>query len=203
MDPIEGPSIAQNPANSIKLSKWPTLSTSYIITNILEPRTLNMTVAQEFEISNQNYTSQFTKGDLALPPQRKVAVVVCMDARIDPAKALGLEEGDAHVIRNAGGRVSDALRSIIISQRLLGTREIVVIHHTDCGMLTFDDSALRDQLRRETGEPVDHFAFLPFNDLELSVKDDVKFLKTHKLILDVPISGYIYDVKTGKINKVD
>ncbi|EGV60943.1 carbonic anhydrase [Yamadazyma tenuis] len=161
-----------------------------------------MTVAKEFEKSNQKYVDQFAKGDLALPPSRKVAVVICMDARIDPAKALGLEEGDAHVIRNAGGRATDALRSVIISQRLLGTREIVVIHHTDCGMLTFTDESLRKQLVSEADENVDHFAFLPFNDLEKSVVDDVKFFKKNSLVLDVPVSGYVYDVKTGAINKV-
>lgn len=94
-----------------------------------------MSVAKEFENSNTTYVKNFTKGELALPPSRKVAVVVCMDARIDPARALGLEEGDAHVIRNAGGRASDALRSIIISQQLLGTREIVVIHHVSNGRI--------------------------------------------------------------------
>lgn len=86
-------------------------------------------VAKEFEAANEKYVSQFTKGDLALPPARKVLAIVCMDARIDPARALGLEEGDSHVIRNAGGRAIDALRSVIISQQLLGTREIVVVHH--------------------------------------------------------------------------
>ncbi|EGW34404.1 uncharacterized protein SPAPADRAFT_59837 [Spathaspora passalidarum NRRL Y-27907] len=161
-----------------------------------------MTVASEFEQANKSYVDQFTKGSLPLPPARKVAVVVCMDARIDPAAALGLTEGDAHVIRNAGGRATDALRSVIISQRLLGTREIVVIHHTDCGMLTFTDEGLRKIVEDETGQNVDHFAFLPFNDLEKSVKDDVEFFKKNPLVLDVPVTGYIYDVKTGKITQV-
>jgi carbonic anhydrase len=111
-----------------------------------------MTVAQEFEKANEGYVNSFDKGHLALPPARKVAVIVCMDARIDPAAALGLQEGDAHVptvsfvnhltdqvIRNAGGRAADALRSVVISQQLLGTKEIVVVHHTDCGMLTFSN----------------------------------------------------------------
>ncbi|ABN65653.1 carbonate dehydratase activity [Scheffersomyces stipitis CBS 6054] len=161
-----------------------------------------MSEAQKFEQANVHYADQFTKGDLALPPARKVAVVICMDARIDPAKALGLSEGDAHVIRNAGGRASDALRSVIISQRLLGTREIVVVHHTDCGMLTFSDEQLRGIVKKETGHSVDHFAFLPFSDLEGSVKEDVEFLKNSPLVLDVPVSGYVYDVKTGKVKKV-
>lgn len=100
-----------------------------------------MSAADEFVEANGRYAAQFKKGDLPLPPARKVAVVACMDARLDPARALGLEEGDAHVIRNAGGRASDALRSLIISQQLLGTREVVVVHHTDCGMLTFTSAS--------------------------------------------------------------
>ncbi|CAG8920259.1 unnamed protein product [Penicillium salamii] len=177
-----------------------------------------MSVAKEFETANAKYAASFTKGDLQLPPQRKVAVVACMDARlgtphtptvttntnpIDPARALGLEEGDAHVIRNAGGRVSDALRSIIISQQLLGTREIIIVHHTNCGMLTFTDEVLREKVRKELGRNVDHFAFLPFGDLEESVRDDVRFVKDSPLVLDVPVTGYVYEVETGKIVKID
>ena len=161
-----------------------------------------MTEATQFEADNKKYIAHFDKGSLALPPKRKVAVVVCMDARIDPAKSLGLQEGDAHVIRNAGGRASDALRSIIISQRLLGTREIVIVHHTDCGMLTFSDLHLRDQLKKETGNAADHISFLPFENLEESVRDDMKFFQKSELVLDVPITGYIYDVKTGEIHSV-
>jgi len=161
-----------------------------------------MPVAQEFETSNKEYVSSFKKGDLALPPARKVTVVTCMDARIDPAKSLGLSEGDAHVIRNAGGRASEALRSVIISQQLLGTREIVLFHHTDCGMLTFSDSDIRSKIRKDLDEDVDHISFLPFGDLKQSVVDDVQLLKKSPLVLDVPISGYVYDVKTGGIEKV-
>ncbi|GJN78555.1 hypothetical protein PLIIFM63780_002049 [Purpureocillium lilacinum] len=161
-----------------------------------------MSVAAEFEAANQKYAASFAKGDLPLPPGRKVAVVACMDARLDPAKVLGLEEGDAHVIRNAGGRTIEALRSIIISQQLLGTREIAIVHHTDCGMLTFSDEDLRSKVRSELAENVDHFAFLPFSDLKASVQDDIQILKKSPLVLDVPITGYIYDVKTGKIDKV-
>ncbi|ODV82166.1 putative carbonic anhydrase [Suhomyces tanzawaensis NRRL Y-17324] len=162
-----------------------------------------MTAATEFETANSTYSSTFSKGDLALPPARKVAVVVCMDARIDPAAALGLSEGDAHVIRNAGGRSSDALRSVIILQRLLGTKEIVVVHHTDCGMLTFSDTDLRGIVKEQTGHSVDHVAFLPFKDLEESVREDVEFFRKSPLVLDVPVTGYIYDVKTGRIDKVE
>ncbi|KAJ5434924.1 Carbonic anhydrase [Penicillium cf. griseofulvum] len=122
---------------------------------------------------------------------------------IDPARVLGLEEGDAHVIRNAGGRVSDALRSIIISQQLLGTREIVIVHHTNCGMLTFTDEGIRDKIRVDLHQNVDHIAFLPFGDLEQSVRDDIKLLKDSPLVLDVPVTGYLYEVETGKIVQVE
>ncbi|KAK0386434.1 hypothetical protein NLU13_6271 [Sarocladium strictum] len=164
---------------------------------------MTVTVASEFESANQKYAETFDKGSLPLPPGRKVAVVTCMDARIDPAKALGLVEGDAHVIRNAGGRAIEAVRSIVISQQLLGTREIVVIHHTSCGMLTFSDNDIRTKIRQNLTEDADHIAFLPFGDLKQSVVDDVKMLRKNPLILDVPITGYIYDVKTGRINRVD
>jgi len=106
-----------------------------------------MSVAQEFQKANDAYASSFSKGDLPMPPARHVAVLTCMDARLDPARFLGLEVGDAHVIRNAGGRASeDAIRSLAISQQLLGTNEVVVIHHTDCGMLTFSNEDLRKKL---------------------------------------------------------
>ena len=117
-----------------------------------------------------------------MPPARHVAVLVCMDARIDPARALGLQEGDAHVIRNAGGRAADALRSLVISEQLLGTTEIVVIHHTDCGMLTFSNGDLRKKVKQELHTDADHIDFLPFKDLEQSVRDDVTFLKESPLL---------------------
>ncbi|KAK2612274.1 hypothetical protein QQS21_001700 [Conoideocrella luteorostrata] len=161
-----------------------------------------MSVSSEFEAANKQYAATFDKGSLPLPPGRKVAVVACMDARLDPAKALGLSEGDAHVIRNAGGRTIEALRSVVISQQLLGTREIAIVHHTDCGMLTFSDEHLRAKIRADLGEDADHISFLPFGDLEKSVLDDIQTLKKSPLVLDVPITGYIYDVKTGYINRV-
>src|SRR5205814_3242930 len=125
-----------------------------------------MAIVQEFLKANEAYASTFHKGDLAMPPARHVAVLVCMDARIDPAKALGLEEGDAHVIRNAGGRAADALRSLVISQRLLGTQEILVVHHTDCGMLTFDNPTLYGICQEQLGADATDIDFLPFSDLE-------------------------------------
>lgn len=154
--------------------------------------------------ANQQYAARFTRGHLPTPPARKLAVLVCMDARIDPAAALGLQEGDAHVIRNAGGRASDdAIRSLAISQQLLGTREIVVIHHTDCGMLTFTNEQLRAKLRDELGVDASSVDFLPFSDLEQSVRDDIARLRASPLLLrDVPIHGLIYDVRTGSLRQV-
>jgi carbonic anhydrase len=165
-----------------------------------------MSIAQEFEAANKQYVSQFSKGDLPMPPGRKAAVLVCMDARIDPARALGLEEGDVHVIRNAGGRAKDALRSLAISQELLGTREIVVIHHTDCGMLTFTNDVIRERLAESLGQEAASVAngldFEPFPDVDQSVIDDVEAIKASPIVRDVPISGYVYDVKTGALNRV-
>ena len=163
-----------------------------------------MSVTDELLQANQSYSGAFTKGGLPLPPARNIAILLCMDARIDPAKALGLEEGDAHVIRNAGGRASDdALRSLTISQQFLGTREVVVIHHTDCGMLTFTDEQLRRKLRDELGVDASGIEFLPFSDLEQSVRDDVSAIKSSPMILpDTPVRGFIYDVRTGRVNEV-
>src|SRR3954466_7815102 len=140
-----------------------------------------MSVTDELLQNNERYAEDFDKGDLPLPPARKIAVLTCMDARIDPARALGLEEGDAHVIRNAGGRAADALRSLVISEQLLGTTEIVVIHHTDCGMLTFSNDDLRTKVKQELNANVDNIDFLPFKDLEQSVRDDVTFLRNSPL----------------------
>ena len=155
---------------------------------------------QEFLQANQRYADNFTKGDLPLPPARKVAVLACMDARLDPARILGLEEGDAHVIRNAGGRAADALRSLVISEQLLGTDTIVIIHHTNCGMLTFTDEVIHNKLKQELHADADHIAFLPFKDLEQSVRDDIAFLRSTPLIPDsIEIKGFIYDVATGKL----
>ena len=159
-----------------------------------------MTVAQEFLKANEAYAAGFQKGNLAMPPKRHVAVLTCMDARIDPARALGLEEGDAHVIRNAGGRAADALRSLVISEQLLGTTEIVVIHHTDCGMLTFSNEDLHTKVKQELHTNADNIDFLPFKDVEQSVRDDVTFLRNSPLIpKSIDISGFIYDVRSGKL----
>lgn len=166
-----------------------------------------MSVYQEFTAANELFAATFdpqTEGSLPMPPARKVAVVTCMDARLHPAKFLGLSLGDAHVIRNAGGRVSeDALRSLAISERLLGTTEIVVIHHTDCGMLTFSNADLRAKIRTDLGVDVGDRDFLPFPDLEQSVRDDVAILRNSPLIpKNITVSGAIYDVHTGKLQTV-
>jgi carbonic anhydrase len=162
-----------------------------------------MSVTDELLEANRKYAAQFTKGGLALPPARKIALVVCMDARIDPARALGLEEGDAHVIRNAGGRIADAIRSLAISQELLGTQEVAIIHHTDCGMLTFDDAGLRKRLRETRGADADALAFLPFRDLDQSVRDDLALYAASPYVRhDIPVRGFVYDVATGRLREV-
>ena len=167
-----------------------------------------MAVLPELLDANAKYAAGFTKGDLPMPPGRKVVVLTCMDARIDPAKALGLEEGDAHVIRNAGGLAAEAIRSLAISQELLGTREIVVIHHTDCGMLTFTDDVIRERLGASLGAEAGAVAagmdFLPFSDLEQSVRADVATITASPLIRpDTSVSGFVYDVTTGRLNPVE
>jgi carbonic anhydrase len=163
-----------------------------------------VSVTDELLAANAQYAAGFTKGDLPMPPGRRAAVLVCMVARIDPAKALGLEEGDAHVIRNAGGRASDdAIRSLVISYKLLGTREFLVIHHTDCGMLTFSNEQLRDQLKRDLGADASAIDFLPFGDLDQSVRDDVAIIRSSPLIpQDITVRGFVYDVGTGRLREV-
>jgi carbonic anhydrase len=162
-----------------------------------------MSQFDSFLADNAAFVAGFDQGHLPMPPARKVAVVACMDARLHPEKVLGLAIGDAHVIRNAGGRAQDAIRSLVISQRLLGTREIVVLHHTDCGMLTFTNEQLAAKVQAELGADVSGQDFLPFPDLEQSVRDDVAILRASPLIpQDIPISGAIYDVTTGKVHEI-
>src|SRR5437667_8615180 len=160
-----------------------------------------MSVAQEFQKANAAYASSFSKGNLPMPPGRHVAVLTCMDARLDPARFLGLEVGDAHVIRNAGGRASeDAIRSLAISQQLLGTNEVVVIHHTDCGMLTFSNEDLRKKLKQELNADAEHIDFLPFKNLEQSEREDVATIKNSpSLLKNIEFSSFIYDVKSGRL----
>ncbi|CCA68022.1 hypothetical protein PIIN_01889 [Serendipita indica DSM 11827] len=162
---------------------------------------------KNFGASNDQYVSQFgNKGSLPLPPGKKLTIVTCMDARLDPAAHLGIHEGDAHVIRNAGGVAKEALRSIIISQQLLGTREIALFHHTDCGMLTFTTPQLQEKLKTaypHAANEAESIDFLPFPNLEQSVKDDVAYLKNHPLVLkETTITGWVYEVETGKVKQV-
>lgn len=173
--------------------------------------------------ANEAYVRSFgDKGRLALPPARRFAILTCMDARLDPAKYAGLSEGDAHVIRNAGGRASDdAIRSLVISYKLLGTREWFVVHHTNCGMQLFTDEVISGLLEQsfETAELHDHgwrdvgagpgsvhgryIKWLSFSDLEASVVEDVRRIRTHPLVpRRIPIYGYVYDVQSGRLLEV-
>jgi carbonic anhydrase len=162
-----------------------------------------MTVTDELLANARRYAETFDKGDLPLPPAKHVAVLACMDARLNVYGLLGLSEGDAHVIRNAGGIVTqDELRSLAISQRLLGTTEIILIHHTDCGMLTFTDDDFRKQIHAETGiKPT--WAAEAFDDLEASVRQNIARIKAEAAIpLKDSIRGFVYDVKSGGLREV-
>ena len=162
-----------------------------------------MSVTDELLQNNERYAESFDKGELPLPPARGVAVVACMDARLDVHKILGLEEGDAHVIRNAGGVITDdEIRSLTISQRLLGTREIILIHHTDCGMLTFTDDELRQQIQEEAGiKP--HFPMESFPDLEEDVRQSIARIQHSPFIPHKgDVRGFIYEVETGRLREV-
>jgi carbonic anhydrase len=154
--------------------------------------------------ANEVYADDFSKGHLPMPPGRQLAIVTCMDARLDPAKFLGLEEGDAHVIRNAGGLVTeDALRSLVISHWLLGTQEVAVLAHTDCGMLTFSNDDLRAKLEDEAGADASDIDFRPFPDLEESVRGSVRTIRESPLLPDdLEVSGWVYDVRSGRITEV-
>jgi carbonic anhydrase len=159
-----------------------------------------MSVVDEVTEANQSYASGFAKGDLPMPPGRKFAVVTCMDARLDPARFLGLEEGDAHVIRNAGGLVNDeTIRSLVISHHLLGTQEAVVIGHTGCGMLTFTNADLHEKL----GPGSESIDFQPFPDVAERVRKSVETIRSHPLLPDsFGASGFVYEVETGRIEPV-
>ena len=162
-----------------------------------------MTTVDEILSNNVRYAEGFDKGDLPVPPARSLAVVACMDARLDTHKLLGLEEGDAHVIRNAGGVVTeDVIRSLVISQRLLGTREVLLVHHTDCGMLTFRDDDVKDAIEADTGlRPA--FALEAFGNLEQDVKQSIGRIKASPFIPNKDqIRGFIYDCATGRLNEV-
>src|SRR2546430_12294614 len=162
-----------------------------------------MSATDELVENSKRYAESFDQGDLPLPPASRVAVVACMDARLIPTRVLGLEEGDAHVIRNAGGVITDdAIRSLAISQRLLGTEEIILIHHTDCGMLTFTDDEFRRQVQDETGiKPA--WAAEAFDDLEEDVRQSIARIKASPFIpRKDQVRGFVYEVETGKLREV-
>src|SRR5438552_6660113 len=180
-------------------------------------------VLKEVLSANAEYVSSFgSKGSLALPPARRFAILTCMDARLDPAKYAGLSEGDAHVVRNAGGRASDdAIRSLVISYKLLGTREWLVIHHSNCGMETFTDEVMRgllanslktasidekgwhDQTDGTGSTEGEYLDWLTIGDQTRSIVADVRRIRTHALVPQtIPIYGYVYDVKSGRLNEI-
>ena len=162
-----------------------------------------MSVTDELLSNAERYAATFDKGDLPLPPARQVAIVACMDARLNPYGLLGLSEGDAHVIRNAGGVITaDELRSLAISQRLLGTKEIILIHHTDCGMLTFTDDGFKQSIQDEIGiKPT--WAAEAFTDLDADVQQSIGRIKADPFIpLKDSVRGFVYEVETGKLREV-
>ncbi|ORX96552.1 carbonic anhydrase [Clohesyomyces aquaticus] len=155
---------------------------------------------------NKAYAASFTQGDLALPPSQKYAVLTCMDARIDPAAAFNIPLGAAHVIRNAGASARAGFRDLVISQQLLGTTEVLLVKHTGCGMLTFDNATASGLIAKNKGEQaakeVEDLDFLAFPHLEQAVRDDVKWLKERAVEEGVKVTGWIYEVDTGKVRNV-
>ena len=162
-----------------------------------------MSVTDKLLQNNASYAETFEKGDLPLPPASGVAVVACIDARLDVHKILGLKEGDAHVIRNAGGVITDdEIRSLTISQRLLGTREVILIHHTDCGMLTFSDDELKAQIHEDVGMKP-HFSMESFSDLEEDVRQSIARIQASPFISHKEsVRGFVYEVETGRLREV-
>ena len=163
-----------------------------------------MSYVENFLKANQAYVELHGDLHLSIKPKTKVAIVTCMDSRLHVAPALGLALGDAHILRNAGGRVTDdMIRSLVISQQQMGTREIVVLHHTDCGAQTFQNEEFQEHLKAELGVDVSDQDFLPFQDVEESVREDMQLLRESPLIPDdVVISGAVYDVDTGRMIEV-
>ena len=162
-----------------------------------------MTVIDELLRNGERYASSFEKGDLPMPPGLHVAVLACMDARLNPYGILGLSEGEAHVLRNAGGAVTDdAIRSLAISQRLLGTRSIMLIHHTDCGMLTFSDDEFRRRIEEDTGIKPE-WAAEAFDDLDRDVRQSMLRIQASPFIPHKEdVRGFVYDVRTGRLSEV-
>jgi carbonic anhydrase len=167
-----------------------------------------MSVVRELLEANERFATGFEYGELPRPPVRKVAILTCLDARIMPAQALGLRAGDANVIRNAGGRAADAMRSLVVSTRLLGITTIVVIHHTDCGLHIVTNEHIRGRIAEDLGSKAADQAstidFLPFTDLEQSVRDDVALIRSSPLIApEIEVAGFVYDVRTGRLSAVE
>jgi carbonic anhydrase len=162
-----------------------------------------MTVTDDLLANNADYVASFDKGNLPMPPGKKVAIVACMDARLNVYGALGLQEGDAHVIRNAGGVVTDdEIRSLAISQRLLGTEGIILIHHTDCGMLTFTDDAFKAEIQQETGIKPE-WAAESFSDIDADVRQSIARIKASPFIPRTDsVRGFVYSVETGRLREV-
>lgn len=161
-----------------------------------------MSTTDELLANAKAYEASFDKGDLPLPPGLKIAIVACMDARLNPYGLLGLQEGDAHVIRNAGGVVTDdEIRSLAISQRLLGTKEIILIHHTDCGMLTFTDDAFKQSVLDDTGIKPE-WAAEAFADLDIDVRQSIARIHASPFIPHKNVRGFVYDVHTGELREV-
>ena len=163
-----------------------------------------MSATDELLENNERYSQAFDKADVPLPPAKKIAIVTCMDARLNPYAMLGLDEGDAHVIRNAGGVVTDdEIRSLAISQRLLGTEEVMVIHHTDCGMLTFSDDEFKRQIQNDAGiKPP--WAVESFPDLEEDVRQSVARIRTSPFIPRTDaVRGFVYEVESGRVREVE
>jgi carbonic anhydrase len=163
-----------------------------------------MGVYEETLQASQRYAESFNLGHLPMPPSRRLAVVACMDARLAVEQVLGLKTGEAHVIRNAGGLVTDdALRSLIISSRLLGTRTFYVIEHTDCGMLTFTDQGLRQELEKETGKSAGHLHFHSFTDVEANLRAQLRRIRENPFLPhDIEVHGFIYDVRSGRLKEI-
>ena len=162
-----------------------------------------MSTTDELLRNNERYANSFEKGDLPMPPAKQIAIVTCMDARLSPYVMLGLSEGDAHVIRNAGGVITDdEIRSLVISQRLLGTREVMLIQHTNCGMLTFSEEEVKGQIQEEVGiKPP--FALESFTDLEENVRQSIRRIETSPFIPHKDsVRGFIYEVETGRLREV-
>jgi carbonic anhydrase len=162
-----------------------------------------VSVTDELLRNNAEFASSFSNGELPMPPSRNLAVVACMDARLNVYALLGLGAGEAHVIRNAGGVVSeDVVRSLAISQRLLGTREVILVHHTDCGMLTFTDDQLKADIEADTGVRP-HFALEAFSDLERDIRQSVARIKASPFVPHKDaVRGFVYDVRSGALQEV-